>query len=439
MALMLRTSGALSVHWARATTPWLRPWLRALLLSLAFGSVSNGGAQESRVAVRVDGRAVFRVGASDTVTAAQRALRIERRIAQILETPDAVRPARVIADPADSAVRVLTIANARITAVTPADAEDNLRSVDALAADWARALDEALVEASTRRGSRWTRFSAEVRASVTAAFGRLGESLIRIVPRVLAATLVLGLFWGIAAGVRRIMRAVGERLSLDLTVQSLLRQLVYYSIWTIGLLVTVDALGFQAQTVVTGLGLTGLALGFALKDIISNFVSGLLILALRPFQLSDQIVVGDTEGSVERIRLRATDIRTYDGRLVLVPNADLFTSRVTNNTASPIRRAAVPFHVGYGTDLRRALEVAHQAVRGASGVLEEPSPVVRVQDLREGDVQLEARFWTDSRRTDFVATQAAVRASLTEALREAGIALPNPEQRTVTIERTPDV
>lgn len=102
----------------------------------------------------MDGRPLFRVGAADSVTAAQRALRIERRMTQLLETPTAIVGVRIDREPLDSTSRVLTIAGARVAAVTPGEAEHNLRSVDALAADWARALDEALAGARIRRGSR---------------------------------------------------------------------------------------------------------------------------------------------------------------------------------------------------------------------------------------------------------------------------------------------
>src|SRR5690606_22039946 len=138
--------------------------------------------------------------------------------------------------------------------------------------------------------------------------------------------------------VRALMKKVVRRLANDLTVENLVRQVSYYAVWVLGIIVAASAFGLEPSTLATGLGLTSLALGFALKDILSNFVSGLLILTLRPFQLGDQIIIGETEGSVERIELRATQIRTYDGRRVLVPNAETFTSRVTNNTAAPIRR-----------------------------------------------------------------------------------------------------
>lgn len=381
--------------------------------------------------MRADGRTVLRVGPVDTTSAGTRALRIERRLATLLETPSALAPAQVERARTDTTARLVTVSGVPVVTVMTADAEDNLTSVDALAAQWAGAIDAALERAAARRLSGWGRFGAEVQASVRAAFSRLGESAIRIVPRAIAAVLVIALFGLLAAGVRWLLRGVFRRVVDDLTVENLIKQVAYYTIWVLGLIVAVDALGFQPQTVVTGLGLTGLALGFALKDIISNFVSGLLLLALRPFELGDQIVVGDTEGAVERIRLRATDIRTYDGRLVLVPNAEIFTSRVTNNTASPMRRATVTLYLGYGTDLPRAVEVLSTAARAADGVLAESPVAVRVRELGQADLEIEVQFWTDSRRSDFTATQALVRLAMLAALRDAKIPLPDPDVRVL--------
>lgn len=404
-----------------------------LAVSLLFATPALAGVpiQDGRTTVRVDGRPVFRIGAADSSTAAERARRVERRLATLLETPRALPPAQVAPAGVDRSDRVITVAGVPVITVTRADGEDHVTSVDALALQWSHVLDTELRRAGDRRLSDWGRFGAEVQASVQAAFSRLVESAIRIVPRVLAALLVLVLFWLLASGVRFALRALFARVIEDRTVESLVKQGAYYTIWTLGLIVAVDALGFQPQTVVTGLGLTGLALGFALKDIISNFVSGLLLLALRPFELGDQIVVGETEGSVERIELRATQIRTYDGRLVLVPNTELFISRVTNNTASPVRRAVVPLFLGYDSDLPQALEVIRCAAAVAPGVLPDPPVSVRVAELGQDDLVIEARFWTDSRRSDFTATQAVVRADIVGALRAAKIGLPDPDVRVL--------
>ena len=194
-----------------------------------------------------------------------------------------------------------------------------------------------------------------------------------------------------------------------------------------------DVAGVDVKTMATGLGLGGVALGFALKDILSNLVSGLLILMSHTFEINDQIVVGDTEGTVERIEVRATHIRTYDGRLVLVPNGEVFTSRVTNNTASPRRRASVFVVLDYDQDVERALAVIGEAVARVAGVAAEPAPSVRLQELGTDHLHIEAQFWTDSRRTDFMHTASSARLAIVQALTKAGIALPDPDDRRVTM------
>ncbi len=392
-------------------------------------------AQEERVTVRLDGRSLFRVGAAEGLEPDARARRVERRLAALLERPQAIAPARVERSGAE---RVVTAAGAPVVRVTETDAQENLTTVDALATQWSGAVDRALVRAASRRQSPSARFAAEVRASVETAFARLLESAITLVPRALAASLVLLVFWAIAASIRALMRAVFHRVVSDATLENLLKQVAYYAVWVLGIAVAVDALGIDPQAAATGLGLTGLALGFALKDIISNFVSGLLILLLRPFHLGDQIVVGETEGTVERITLRATEIRTYDGRLVLVPNAELFTSRVTNNTAAPVRRGSVELFLGYDSDLQNAVQVICAAAQATTGVLDDPAASVRVRELGQDDLVVEARFWIDSRRSDFLATQSAVRTSIVTALRKAGIGLPDPDVRHLVF-RNPEL
>jgi small-conductance mechanosensitive channel len=170
-----------------------------------------------------------------------------------------------------------------------------------------------------------------------------------------------------------------------------------------------------------------------MKDVLSNFVSGLLLLIMRPFEIGDQIIVGPTEGVVERIELRATRMLTYDGRVVLVPNAELFTSRVTNNTAAPIRRDSVLINLDYDADLPAAMSATLGATRATEGVLEEPPPSILVRDLGATAVVLELRFWTDSRRADFLATRSRVNTAVVAALRAADVALPEPGATTTVV------
>lgn len=398
-------------------------------------SVSMAGAQvDGEASVRLNGVPVIRVTTVGDESASVRAARIERRL-QRLVAGDRALPAIAVVPGPTADTRVVQLGDAPLVTVTRADAEDHLLTVDALGAEWASALDDALQQARAARLSPGRRFATEMRGAVTTALWRLADSATRVIPRVLAAVAVLGVFWALAAGLRTFLRLLFRRIVSDLTVENLLKQLGYYLVWGVGILVAADALGFEPEAVVTGLGLTSLALGFALKDIISNFVSGILILGLRPFEIGDEIVVGDTEGSVRRIRLRATEIRTYDGRLVLVPNAELFTSRVTNNTAAPVRRTAVEVPVAYGTDLARAEQVLLAAAVDVPEVLATPPPSVRLRALGSADMILELRFWTDSRRADLLATTSAVARRVVDGFSTAGLDLPQPDVRRVWLRR----
>ena len=407
---------------------WTRYWAAALLWTLSVSMAAAQGTGEA--SVRLNGVPVMRVTATGDESAGVRAARIERRLRRLVARDQALPAVTVVPGPtADT--RVVQLGDAPLVTVTRADAEDHLLTVDDLGAEWASALHDALQQARAAQLSPGRRFTTEVRGSMTTALWRLADSATRIIPRVLAAVAVLGVFWTLAAGLRTLLRVLFRRLISDLTVENLLKQLGYYFVWGIGILVAADALGFEPEVVVTGLGLTSLALGFALKDIISNFVSGILILGLRPFEIGDEIVVGDTEGSVQRIRLRATEIRTYDGRLVLVPNAELFTSRVTNNTAAPIRRTAVEVPVAYGSDLGRVEAVLLAAAVEVPEVLATPAPSVRLRALGGADMMLELRFWTDSQRADLLATTSAVARRVVVGFSAAGLDLPQPDVRRV--------
>lgn len=404
-----------------------------LLLLVAPAAVaqddSDAARERSVVTVRLDGRTVLRVGASPEQDAETRAARIERRLRSLRENPDAITPAEIGPAPDDPDARAVVVSGVPVVTVTPDDAQDHVTTVDALARRWADGLDDALRRAQARQQAIGGRFGAEVRSSVETAFARLGESAVTLLPRLLAALLVLLLFWAVAAFLRFAMRVIFRRIVSDLTLENLIKQVVYYAVWAIGIVLAIDALGWDAQATATGLGLTGLALGFALKDILSNFVSGILLLASRPFEVGDQIVVGETEGGVEKIMLRATQIRTYDGRVVLVPNAELFTGRITNNTAAPVRRGSVALALGYACDLHHAVEAIRAATAATEGVLAEPPASVRVRELGASDIIVESRFWTDSRRSDYVTTASAVRTSIIAGLKDAAIPLPEPAER----------
>jgi small-conductance mechanosensitive channel len=153
-----------------------------------------------------------------------------------------------------------------------------------------------------------------------------------------AATLLV--FWLIAAVGRRLIAYASPRVKADTSVVLLLSRLYYYSVLIFGAITALGTAGLDVRALVAGLGLTGFALGFALKDVLSNFVAGVMLLAYRPFRLGDEIEMGEFAGKIEDIRIRDTLVRAADGRLVIIPNTKLITEVVVNHSDTSRTRQA---------------------------------------------------------------------------------------------------
>lgn len=176
------------------------------------------------------------------------------------------------------------------------------------------------------------------------------------------------------------------------------------------------------------LGVGSVAIGFAFRDILQNFLAGILLLLTEPFKIGDQIVVNDYEGTVEQIETRATLIRTYDGRRVVIPNADLFTDSVIVNTAFDLRRSQYDVGIGYGDDIETAKQVMLEAIRSIPEVCDDPAPEVLTVALADFSVNLRARWWTKSQRSDVVRVQDQVLMAIKAKLSASGIDMPFPTQ-----------
>jgi small conductance mechanosensitive channel len=185
-----------------------------------------------------------------------------------------------------------------------------------------------------------------------------------------------------------------------------------------------------------GLGIGSVAIGFAFKDILQNWLAGLLLLIRRPFRVGDEIVVNGYEGRVEWIETRATMIRTYDGRRAIIPNADVFTNAVTVNTAFDKRRSELEVGISFGDGIGEAREVILAALAGLDGLEPDPAPEVIPWELGGSAVILKVWWWTDSWRTSVVHAQAAAveavklaldRARHRHAVPDPGDAPPRPD------------
>ena len=145
---------------------------------------------------------------------------------------------------------------------------------------------------------------------------------------------------------------------------------------------------------------------------------------MSPFRINDQVVIGEYEGTITQIQLRATTMKTYDGRVVYIPNQEVFQASVINNTASPQRRSSVMVGIDYGEDIGQAIAVISEVLEKIEEVERAPAPDVLVNELAASTVNLEIRFWVNSRRSGFLATTSKVAQAVKEALESANIDMP---------------
>lgn len=262
-------------------------------------------------------------------------------------------------------------------------------------------------------------------STATAVSHQWWNALVKALPDIAAALVFLFVAYWAARLVSYLIRNLVQRRGrLDL---GAIPGAIAFSILMIAAVLVAAAIVYPSVRpgdVIATLGVGSVAVGFAFKDILQNLFAGILLLLNRPFRRGDQIVVKDFEGTVEHIESRATLIKTYDGRRVIIPNADIYTSPVTVNTAFSIRRSQLDIGIGYGDDPDRAYALFAAAIAKVDGVVAEPAPEALPWDIADSYVKLRARWWSDSKRTSVVHIKARVIATIYAAARDAGIDLP---------------
>ena len=259
-----------------------------------------------------------------------------------------------------------------------------------------------------------------------AGFGKQGYLLLPQISIGIAAFLVFALAaWCAQRGVISVLERRGRH---DLG--TLLGAFAKWGTIVIGLLVAATIIfpSIKPSDLLASLGIGSVAIGFAFKDILQNWVSGLLILYAQPFKQGDQIVSGAYEGTVQAITARATQIKTYDGQLVVIPNSDIYTGVVTVRTAFEMRRSQYDVGIGYGDDVEHACETIVNAIQALDGVANDPPAEAIPWELAGSSVNVRVRWWTSSPRSDVVHARGPVIAAIKRALTKAGIDLPFPTQ-----------
>jgi len=220
-------------------------------------------------------------------------------------------------------------------------------------------------------------------------------------PSLIVGVVVFFLFYVLSIVVSRVILRTTRKYRPNLGV--VFARLAGAATILLGVLVafSVVAPSFQAGDLIKILGISGVAIGFAFQNILQNFLAGLLLLWAEPFRVGDEIKLDNYEGTVAEIQARATIIETYDGRRIVIPNADLFTHSVTVNTALDVRRWEYDLTAKDGRDIGELKSFIIKTVSKVQGVLSDPSPEVLVMDLGDPDsgvVKVRVLWWTKAPR-----------------------------------------
>ncbi|MDM7921345.1 MAG: mechanosensitive ion channel, partial [Pyrinomonadaceae bacterium] len=218
-------------------------------------------------------------------------------------------------------------------------------------------------------------------------------------PYLAAAILVLLAFWLLSRLLKRFFLAAGSRTTIDIRLRILFGRIIAGVVIFIGILaaLTIVIPSFSLGNLIAGLGFTSVVVGFAAKDIVNNFLSGILILLQRPFQIGDYLFVGSNQGRVEYIGVRASSLRKDDGELILIPNGDMYSSALIIRGKGTKRRMNLKFELGFDEDIERAKEVTRAAIDATEGVESDPSPRVIVTDLAATGVTVTSSFWLNTK------------------------------------------
>ncbi len=191
----------------------------------------------------------------------------------------------------------------------------------------------------------------------------------------------------------------------------------------LGLTVALKILEIDISFIVAAMGF---GLGFAMKDILENYFSGVLILVQKPFNVGDVIKAGNFVGKVEEIAARATFLRVFDGQRVIIPNSTMISSAVINYSSFPERRVNIDFYVSYDTDLQKATSLVTQLMKENTKIMQQPAPYITIKGYGDSNIDLVAHFWVDRSQANWIKLSTQMKQQILETLNANDIGVSYP-------------
>ena len=260
---------------------------------------------------------------------------------------------------------------------------------------------------------------------------KIMDSFWERVPYICIALVVFIIFWLLTKLFKLFIRKTLEnrtytRQNLVLVLNRVGSTFIIFFGFLIALVIAIP--GFTPSQLIGALGIGSVAIGFAFKDIFQNLLSGILILLSEPFRIGDDIVVNGLEGNVEDIQIRATFLRSPDGRHIVIPNATVYTSAVIVNSAYQRRRCEFVVGIGYEDDIQKAKKIILDILNNNMTVLSQPAFSVNVTALADFSINLTVRWWVNTTETSTSASISEIQELVVTAFDEKGISIPYPVQ-----------
>ncbi len=263
----------------------------------------------------------------------------------------------------------------------------------------------------------------------------IASSLILFIPNLIVAIIIFLATLYVAGLADKAITATMRKRQLDPELTLLLGRLARWSLLVLGIIWALSEVNFDVTGFAAGLGIIGFTIGFALKDIAENFVAGVLLLWQQPFDIGDAVSVGGYSGTVTSIQIRATTVRTWEGLLVIIPNADVYSNAITNYSQIDKRRISLAVGVDYESNLPQVSEVMVEVANNLPGVIkDDPAPEVAFSEFGESSINVTLYFWIYTQETDYRSTLDAAIKNIKLAFEQAGINIPYPT-RTVYMEQ----
>jgi small-conductance mechanosensitive channel len=273
------------------------------------------------------------------------------------------------------------------------------------------------------------RLGVDVQRVIAQPFFHLGDLAVTPIFLIKSVLFLMVLVLVSRAAREFVRTSVVARTSMDLGQQDAAARLTGYAVFLAGLVIGLQTAGVNLSSLVVLGGAVSIGLGFGLQTIANNFVSGLILLFERPIKLGDRVEVGEINGDVVRIGARSTWICTNDNVVIIVPNSEFVSSRITNWTANDRQvRFSVPVGVSYGSNPEEVRDVVIKVAQGNPDVLGEPAPEVRFVGFGDSSLDFELRVWTIKRVQTPKTLTSELLFSIFRAFHEHGIEIPYPQR-----------